>query len=138
MIFKETFLPAVDNSGVVLMKCVHVHGGFKQKLAKIAGIVTISCRKVKPKKKKRPFRKGDLVKGVVIASRKSFRKIDGSWTGFLYNAVIPFQRKAQQEWLGPKLGCTRLKSPVCFSSDYEIIHKETKKKLFSLANKVIR
>ena len=138
MIYKETYTSSVDNSGVVYMKCIHIHGGFRQREAKAGGMVTITCRKVKPKKKKRPFRKGDVVKGVVIASKRSFRKPDSSRTGFLYNAIIPFQRKAQQEWLGPRLGCTRLKSPITFSYDYERIHKETKKKLFSLANKIIR
>ena len=138
MIQKETYLSGVDNSGVISMKCIHIHGGFKQKTAKISQLVTISCRKVKPKKKKRPFRKGDIVKGVVICSNNFIKGPDHSRVRFLYNAVIPFQRKAQQEWLGPKLGGTRLKSPIGFSPNYEKIHAETKKKIFSLANKIIR
>lgn len=137
MIFKETFLSTVDNSGAVKMKCIHIHGGLKQKTPKVGGLVSVTCRKVKPKKKKRPFRKGDKAKAVVIALKKPFRDVTGALTGFYYNAVVPFQRKAQQEWLGPKLGCTRLKAPIGFSPYYERIHKETKKKLFSLANKVV-
>ena len=52
MIFKETFLSTVDNSGAVKMKCIHIHGGLKQKTPKIGGLVSVTCRKVKPKKKK--------------------------------------------------------------------------------------
>ena len=137
MIFKETFLTTVDNSGALQMKCIHIHGGFRQRTAKIGSMVSVTCRRVKPKKKKRPFRKGDKAKAVVIALRKPVRSILGSLTGFYYNAIIPFQRKAQQEWLGPRLGCTRLKSPIGFSDRYDLIHKETKKKIFALTDKVI-
>lgn len=138
MVYKNTFCKSVDNSGIVYMKCIHIHGGFKKRLANISDLVTISCRKVVPKKKKRPFYKGDVVKGIVIATKVLVRKKNKIGTSFEFNGIVPIQKKAQQEWLGPKLGCTRLKSPIGFSLDYDKIHKETKKKLFSLANKVIR
>ena len=52
MIQKETYLSGVDNSGVISMKCIHIHGGFKQRTANISQLVKISCRKDKQKKKK--------------------------------------------------------------------------------------
>ena len=52
MILKETQIPGYDNSGAILMKCIHIHGGFKQRVSKIGKIVTLSCIKFKPKKKK--------------------------------------------------------------------------------------
>ena len=53
MVYKNTFCKSVDNSGIVYMKCIHIHGGFKKRLANISDLVTISCRKVVPKKKKK-------------------------------------------------------------------------------------
>lgn len=136
MILKETQIPGYDNSGAIVMKCIHIHGGFKQRVSKIGKIVTLSCRKVKPKKKKRPFRKNDVIKGVVVCTKNYVRSLDSTRSKFLHNAVIPFQKKAQQEWLGPKLGATRMKTPIGFSYYYDDIHAETKKKIFSLANKI--
>lgn len=57
MIYKHTYCKSVDNSGIVFMKCIHIHGGFKKRLAKVSNLVTITCRKVKPKKKKDPILK---------------------------------------------------------------------------------
>ena len=76
MIQKETLLESVDNSGIVRFKCIQIkgHGSFKKKIATVGDIISLSVKKTIPKiKKKRPFKKGDVLDGVVVATKQRKR-----------------------------------------------------------------
>lgn len=83
MIQKFSILKAVDNSGVILTKCIHVYGGYRQRYGRIGTkvLVTILSMKSAENQRKSKLReklnltKGSLVKGVIIRTKTNKKQI---------------------------------------------------------------
>lgn len=124
MILKTTVLNVADNSGVRVVRCMHVYGGTKQTSCGVGDIIMVSARDVLPNGK---YKKGQKFKAVVVRSKNMiYRRFDGSKITFSDNAVVLLSDK--YEMLG-----TRVMGPVC----RELRSSPSFSKIISLAPEVI-
>ena len=85
MIQQETFLRAADNSGAKELKCIRVLGGSTRKYGNNGDVIVCSVRKCTPGG---GVQKGQVVKAVIVRSRKGVRRADGSYIRFDENAAV--------------------------------------------------
>ncbi|MBU2573983.1 MAG: 50S ribosomal protein L14 [Elusimicrobia bacterium] len=84
MIQLRTILNVADNSGARKLQCFMVLGGSTRRYAFLGDIVVCSVRDAIPHG---AVKKGEVVKGVVVRTRKESRRKDGSYIRFDDNAV---------------------------------------------------
>ena len=82
---RRTKLAAADNSGVQLMTIIHIYGASKQKFARLGDIVQCVVKKADPQG---VVKDDELVKVVVVRTRKEFKRRDGSYIRFDDNAGV--------------------------------------------------
>lgn len=85
MIQRRTKLTVADNSGVSLMSVIHIYGSSKRRFAYVGDIVQCVVRTADPQGL---VKDDELVKVVVVRTRKEFRRIDGSYIRFDDNAGV--------------------------------------------------
>lgn len=85
MIQMRTKLDVADNTGAKLVQCIHVLGGTKRKYAYLGDIIVCSVKKALPSSE---IKRGDVVKGVIVRTKQSIRREDGSYVRFDNNAVV--------------------------------------------------
>ncbi len=85
MIQNETYLNVADNSGAKVLRVIRVMGGSHKKFGSIGDIVVCSVREAVPNT---DIKKGDVVKAVVVRTRKEIRRDDGSYIRFDDNAAV--------------------------------------------------
>ncbi len=102
MIQTETRLTVADNSGAKQVYCIKVLGGSRRRYASVGDIIVISVKEAIPNAK---VKKGDVMKAVVVRTRKEIRRTDGSYIRFDDNSAVLLN--AQMEPVG-----TRILGPV--------------------------
>ncbi|MDJ0781924.1 MAG: 50S ribosomal protein L14 [Desulfosarcinaceae bacterium] len=102
MIQAETKLTVADNSGARVLYCIKVLGGSKRRYASIGDIIVVSVKEAIPNAK---VKKGDVLKAVVVRTKKEIRRQDGTFIRFDDNSAVLIN--AQREPLG-----TRIFGPV--------------------------
>ncbi len=85
MIQMRTILDAADNSGARKVACIKVIGRAGKKYADIGDIITASVKEAIPHT---DIKKGDVVKAVVVRTRNTIKRSDGSTVRFNSNAVV--------------------------------------------------
>ena len=85
MIQTETLLKVADNSGAKMIKCIRVLGGTRRRYAFLGDIIVAAVKIAEPRK---PVKKHDVVKAVIVRQRKEFRRKDGSYIRFDENAAV--------------------------------------------------
>ena len=85
MIQMQTRMDVADNSGAREVMCIKVLGGSKRKTASIGDIVVVSVKDAIPRGK---VKKGDVHKAVVVRTRFSTKRADGSSIRFDRNAAV--------------------------------------------------
>ena len=85
MIQTETRLDVADNSGAKRVACIKVLGGTRRRYAAIGDIIVMSVKKAVPNA---AVKQGDVVRGVVVRTKKGLRRPDGSYVRFDSNAVV--------------------------------------------------
>lgn len=85
MIQTESVLKVADNSGAKVIKCIKVLGGSRKRYARIGDVIVGAVKVADPR---RPVKKHDVVKAVIIRQRKEMRRADGSYIRFDDNAVV--------------------------------------------------
>ena len=85
MIQQQTYLKVADNTGAKELMCIRVLGGSGRRYANIGDVVVASVKKAAPGG---TVKKGDVVKAVVVRSRKGLRRSDGSYIRFDENAAV--------------------------------------------------
>lgn len=85
MIQQETMLQVADNSGARVVKCIKVLGGSKRRYAGIADVVIAAVQEATPGTN---VKKGDIVRCVIVRSKKEIRRSDGSYIRFDQNACV--------------------------------------------------
>jgi len=85
MIQVETMLKVADNSGAKMIQCIKVLGGTRRRYARIGDIIVGAVKSAEPR---RPVKKHDVVRAVIVRQKKAFRRKDGSYIRFDDNAVI--------------------------------------------------
>ena len=102
MIQQESRLSVADNSGAKEVLCIRVLGGTKKRYASIGDQIVVTVKKAIPSGN---IKKGTVVRGVVVRTRKEVRRQDGSYIRFDDNAVVLLN--AAGEMMG-----TRIFGPV--------------------------
>jgi len=85
MILVETLLDVADNSGAKKVKCFRLLGGSKRKYARIGDIIVCSVKEATPHAQ---VKKGEVVKAVIVRTKKELRRKDGSYIRFDDNAAV--------------------------------------------------
>lgn len=81
----RTMLNVADNTGAKKLQCIKVLGGTRRRYARIGNIVVCSVKVAEPRK---TVKKKDVVRAVVVRTRKEFKRADGSYLRFDDNAVV--------------------------------------------------
>lgn len=90
MLQQESKLKVADNSGAKKVKCFKVLGGTKRKYAGVGDIIICSVRESEPDS---PIKKGEVVRAVIVRSKKYLKRADGSWIRFDSNACVIIDEK---------------------------------------------
>lgn len=85
MIQKESFLEVADNSGAKLLKCIHLVGSTRKRFAYLGDTIVCAVKSALPGGQ---IKKGEVVKAVIVRTRKEFRREDGSYIRFGDNAAV--------------------------------------------------
>jgi large subunit ribosomal protein L14 len=85
MIQAETKLTVADNSGAKVLSCIKVLGGSRRRYAGIGDIIVVSVKEAIPNAK---VKKGDVLKAVVVRTKKEIRRQDGSFIRFDDNSAV--------------------------------------------------
>ena len=85
MIQMQSNLDVADNSGARRVQCIKVLGGSKRRYAGVGDIIKITVKEAIPRGK---VKKGDVLKAVVVRTRNSIRRPDGSGIRFDKNAAV--------------------------------------------------
>jgi len=81
----QTRLVVADNTGAKEIMCFRVLGGSNRKTANIGDIIVASVKSATPGG---VVKKGDVVKAVVVRSRRGLRRKDGQYIRFDENAAV--------------------------------------------------
>ena len=85
MLQQESYLKVADNTGAKEIKCIRVLGGAKRKYGNIGDVIVASVRKAAPGG---TVKKGDVVKAVIVRTKRGVRREDGSYVRFDENAAV--------------------------------------------------
>ena len=122
MIQPRSVVDVADNSGARKIRCILVLGGSRCRYARIGDVVVAAVREAMPGG---AFKKGDVVRAVVVRTSKESRRQDGSYIKFDSNAVVLIDK--QKNPLG-----TRIFGPVGRE-----LRTKTFMKIISLAPEVL-
>ncbi len=85
MIQAETRLMVADNSGAKILYCIKVLGGSRRRYASVGDIIVVSVKEAIPNAK---VKKGEVLKAVVVRTKKEIRRPDGSYIRFDDNSAV--------------------------------------------------
>ncbi|QOI11215.1 50S ribosomal protein L14 [Blochmannia endosymbiont of Colobopsis nipponica] len=85
MIQEQSILSVADNSGARFVMCIKVLGGSRRRYAAIGDIIKVAIKDAMPRGK---VKKGDIVKAVVVRTKKGVRRSDGSLIRFDTNSCV--------------------------------------------------
>ena len=81
---RSVLIPA-DNTGAKKLRVFHIHGGSTRKFGYVGDIVTASVIQTTPQSQ---IKAGEVVKAVVVRTKKEIRRSDGSYIRFDDNAAV--------------------------------------------------
>ncbi len=85
MIQQQSYLKVADNSGAKEIMCIRVLGGTGRRYANIGDVIVASVKKATPGG---GVKKGEVVKAVVVRTKKGVRRDDGTYIRFDENAAV--------------------------------------------------
>jgi len=85
MIQTQTMLEVADNSGARQVMCIKVLGGSHRRYASVGDIIKVTVKEAIPRGK---VKKGQVLKAVVVRTRKGVRRPDGSLIRFDGNVAV--------------------------------------------------
>ena len=94
MIQQESKLTVADNSGAKEILCIRVLGGTKKRYASVGDKIVGTVKQAIPSIN---IKKGQVVKAVVIRTRKEVRRPDGSYIRFTDNACVIIDENEQMK-----------------------------------------
>ncbi len=122
MIQMQSKLVVADNSGAKKIQCIKVLGGSRKRYARIGEVIVAS---VKEANVGGAAKKGEVVKAVIVRTKKEIRRTDGSYIRFDDNAAVIINN--QNEPIG-----TRIFGPVA-----KELREKKFMKIISLAPEVL-
>lgn len=85
MIMQYTYLDVADNTGAKECMCIKVLGGTRRRYAGLGDVIIASVKKAIPGADVKP---GDVIRAVVVRTKRSTRRADGSYVRFDRNALV--------------------------------------------------
>ena len=122
MIQMQSKLDVADNSGAKLVQCIKVLGGSKRRTAGVGDIIVVSVKEAIPRGR---VKKGEVLKAVIVRTKKEIFRKDGSKVQFDNNSVVLTDEK------GEPIG-TRIFGPVTRE-----LRARVQTKIISLAPEVL-
>ena len=98
MIQQESNLDVADNSGARAIQCIRVLGGTRRRYASLGDIIVATVKVADTASK---VKKGDVVKAVIVRTKKEIKRADGSYIRFDDNAAVLIN--AQKEPVGTRI-----------------------------------
>ena len=122
MIQVQTELAVADNTGARIVECIKVIGGSKRRYASIGDIIVVTIKEAIPDAK---VKKGTVCRAIVVRTKYSIHRNDGSKVKFDNNAAVLIDEK------GEPIG-TRIFGPVTRE-----LRSKGQTKIISLAPEVL-
>ena len=97
MIQAYTIVTVADNSGAKIARVFKVLGGSKRRYASVGDTVVVAVQVAEPRK---TIKKKDVLRAVVVRTKKPLRRKDGSYISFDDNAVVIVEKQGKE--MGPK------------------------------------
>ena len=85
MIQQESRLKVADNTGAREILCIKVLGGSRRRYARIGDVITATVKQAIPEGS---VKKGEVVKAVIVRTKKEIRRSDGTYIKFDENAAV--------------------------------------------------
>lgn len=92
MVQTQTILNVADNSGARKVQCIKVLGASKRRYARIGDIISCSVKTAIPGGN---VKKGEVVKAVIVRTKKEFGRKDGSYIRFDENAAVLINKEME-------------------------------------------
>ena len=102
MIQQTTRLNVADNTGARSVMCIKVLGGTRRRYATVGDVIVVTVKDATPTAK---VKKGDVLKAVIVRTKKEVNREDGTYIRFDNNSAVLIN--AQNEPIG-----TRIFGPV--------------------------
>ncbi len=122
MIQERSILKVADNSGARIVRVFRMLGGFKRRYAYLGDVVVASVQNALPDSS---IKKGDIVKCVLVRTRKERRRLDGSYVRFDDNAAVVIDENGEPKG-------TRIFGPIARE-----LREKNYTKIISLAPEVV-
>ncbi len=97
MLQPQSIVTVADNSGGKIARIFKVLGGSRRRYARIGDTVVVSIQIAEPRK---PVKKKDVYRAVIVRQTKPFTRKDGSHIRFDENAVVLIEKQGKE--MGPK------------------------------------
>lgn len=85
MIQTESVMEVADNSGAKKVQCIKVLGGSKKRFATVGEVIVVSIKDAMPRAR---VKKGQVMKAVIVRTKKEVRRKDGTSIRFDTNAAV--------------------------------------------------
>ncbi len=85
MVQVESRLKVADNSGAKEVQCIRVLGGYKRRYGHVGNIIVVTVKSAVPHA---AIKKSDVVRAVIVRTKKEIRRTDGSYVRFSDNACV--------------------------------------------------
>ena len=92
MIQMQSNIFVADNSGARRIQCIKVLGGSKRRFASIGDIIVVSVKDAIPRGK---VKKGEVLKAVIVRTKKDFSRADGTSIRFDKNAAVLLDKQEE-------------------------------------------
>lgn len=90
MLQQETQLKVADNTGARRVKCFKVLGGSRRRYAAVGDVIICSVREADPDS---AIKKGEVVRAVIVRTKRYIKRPDGSWLRFDTNSCVLIDEK---------------------------------------------
>ncbi|RKY04958.1 50S ribosomal protein L14 [Candidatus Poribacteria bacterium] len=92
MIQRQTILNVADNTGAKKIMCIGILGGSGRKYASLGDVISASVKETTPDS---TVKKGQVVRAVIVRTRKERRRPDGTYIKFDDNAAVLIDNAGQ-------------------------------------------
>lgn len=93
MIQESTRVTIADNSGAKVAQCIRVLGGTRRRYARVGDVIVASVKSAIPNGN---VKKGQVVKCVIVRTKKEIGRKDGSYIRFSENAAVILNEEGQE------------------------------------------
>jgi len=85
LIQPRTMLEVADNTGAKKIMCIRVMGGSRRRYASVGDVIIAAVKEAEPRSN---VKKGEVVRAVVVRTRKEIGRVDGTYIRFDDNAAV--------------------------------------------------